>query len=312
MPTITLHHYPESLYSEKIRVILGYKNLTWNSVIIPVIMPKPLLMPMTGGYRKTPVMQAGADIFCDTELIARAIEKIAPDPPLFDDSRSSVEQVFAQWTDFALLRYAATLIFSPEALKVNARMNDPERAEAFAKDRAELSKNSEPLTMPLEIALSHFRAHMARLEHQLKQGGDYLFGSTPSIADISTYHCLWFISGNSVTAKLLHPYRYITDWYQRMQALGHGKPIETTGEDALNIAGTSSPNAHFVEVANHQEEFSPGTEVAVTPTDYGKTAVVGSLLAATPDQISILRHESGLGDIAVHFPRFGFELSSIN
>lgn len=62
MPEIILHHYPESPFSEKVRLILGYKGLDYQSVIIPMIMPRPDLMPLTGGYRKTPVMQIGADI----------------------------------------------------------------------------------------------------------------------------------------------------------------------------------------------------------------------------------------------------------
>ena len=41
-------------------------------------MPKPDLMPLTGGYRKTPVLQIGADIYCDTQLIMLEIEKHAP------------------------------------------------------------------------------------------------------------------------------------------------------------------------------------------------------------------------------------------
>ena len=65
MSEIILHHYPLSPFAEKTRVALGIKGLAWRSVIIPQIMPKPELMPLTGGYRKTPVMQIGADIYCD-------------------------------------------------------------------------------------------------------------------------------------------------------------------------------------------------------------------------------------------------------
>jgi len=62
MSEVILHHYPMSPYAEKTRRALGIKKLAWRSVTIPVIMPKPDLMPLTGGYRKTPVMQIGADI----------------------------------------------------------------------------------------------------------------------------------------------------------------------------------------------------------------------------------------------------------
>ena len=73
MPEIILHHYPMSPFAEKVRLILGFKGLHWSSVHIPNIMPKPDLTALTGGYRKTPVLQIGADIYCDTALIADVI-----------------------------------------------------------------------------------------------------------------------------------------------------------------------------------------------------------------------------------------------
>ena len=76
MNDLILHHYPSSPFSEKIRLVLGYKKLPWKSVLIPNIMPKPDLMPLTGGYRKTPVLQVGADIYCDTQLIMLEIERL--------------------------------------------------------------------------------------------------------------------------------------------------------------------------------------------------------------------------------------------
>ena len=70
---IYLHHYPASLFSEKIRLLLGYLGAAWHSVEIPSIMPRPLLMPLSGGYRRIPVAQIGADVYCDTKIIARAL-----------------------------------------------------------------------------------------------------------------------------------------------------------------------------------------------------------------------------------------------
>ena len=73
MTDIILHHYEISPYSEKVRIGLGLKGLAWGSVEIPVIMPKPDLTALTGGYRKTPVLQIGADIYCDSQLIMREL-----------------------------------------------------------------------------------------------------------------------------------------------------------------------------------------------------------------------------------------------
>ena len=52
MTDIILHHYETSPYAEKVRLGLGLKGLAWASVEIPVIMPKPDLTALTGGYRK--------------------------------------------------------------------------------------------------------------------------------------------------------------------------------------------------------------------------------------------------------------------
>ena len=93
MPEIILHQYASSPFSEKVRCLLGYKELEYKSVDIPVIMPKPDLMALTGGYRKTPVLQYGADIYCDTAIICRFIEEICPsNPGLVRVSRSSAER----------------------------------------------------------------------------------------------------------------------------------------------------------------------------------------------------------------------------
>ena len=76
MSQVILHHYQLSPYSEKIRLALGLKDLNWRSVEIPVWTPRPKLTPMTGGYRRTPILQIGAEFHCDTLLILHVIEKL--------------------------------------------------------------------------------------------------------------------------------------------------------------------------------------------------------------------------------------------
>ena len=61
-----LHHYFNSPYSEKVRIQLAIKGLVWSSVVQPSVMPKPDRTPLTGGYRRIPVMQIGAEVFCDS------------------------------------------------------------------------------------------------------------------------------------------------------------------------------------------------------------------------------------------------------
>src|SRR4029079_15801754 len=82
MPDLILHHYPNSPFSEKVRVAFGIKQLAWKSVVIPNIMPKPDLMPLTGGSRKTPGRRVAADISSDPQLIMMEIERRCAKPPL--------------------------------------------------------------------------------------------------------------------------------------------------------------------------------------------------------------------------------------
>ena len=58
MSDIILHHFASSPFAEKARIALAIKKATWKSVDIPNMMPKPDLMPLTGGYRKTPVLRS--------------------------------------------------------------------------------------------------------------------------------------------------------------------------------------------------------------------------------------------------------------
>ena len=62
MTELILHHYPGSPFSEKVRVVLGMKGMRWRSVMVPSLLPKPDVVALTGGYRRSPFMQIGADI----------------------------------------------------------------------------------------------------------------------------------------------------------------------------------------------------------------------------------------------------------
>src|SRR5205814_10479117 len=97
MTDIILHHYDISPYSEKVRIGLGLKGLAWASAELPVIMPKPNLTALTGGYRKTPVLQLGAEIYCDTDLITRTLERLQPEPTLFPDGDAALSYMLGAW-----------------------------------------------------------------------------------------------------------------------------------------------------------------------------------------------------------------------
>ncbi len=83
MSEIILHHYPESPFAEKIRAILGFKRFSYRSVLVPMMLPKPDVIALTGGYRRTPILQIGSDIYCDIALIADVLECVQPEPTFY-------------------------------------------------------------------------------------------------------------------------------------------------------------------------------------------------------------------------------------
>ena len=115
MPEVILHHYPESPVSEKVRVCLGIKGLDWHSVRIPRLPPKPELMPLTGGYRLTPVMQIGADVYCDSQCIIRALEARYPEPSLFPGGAYGMVWGVSRWTDGPVFRCAIAVVLADSA-----------------------------------------------------------------------------------------------------------------------------------------------------------------------------------------------------
>ena len=129
MAEIIFHHYPASPFSEKVRFAFGIKKLAWRSVHIPNMMPKPDLLPLTGGYRKTPVMQIGADIYCDTQIILRELERRYPTPSLFPNGAG---------LPYALAFWADRIFFMPSVGVVFAEVGDMV-PEAFKQDRAKMS-----------------------------------------------------------------------------------------------------------------------------------------------------------------------------
>src|SRR5258707_15439541 len=127
---IIFHHYWTSPFSEKVRLVFGIKGINWRSVEIPNMMPKPDLMPLTGGYRKTPVMQIGADVYCDTQIIIRELERRYPSPSMYVGGDAGLSNALAFWTDRPLFTLACDVIF--------AGASTMPREEPFTKDREAL------------------------------------------------------------------------------------------------------------------------------------------------------------------------------
>jgi glutathione S-transferase len=296
---IILHHYDTSPFSEKVRVMFGLKGLAWRSVIQPVIMPKPDLIPLTGGYRRIPVMQIGADVYCDTQVILAELEARAPKPAV------------VRGGDWAVNLWADRLFFQATVAVVFGEIGDSVPRE-FLEDREKLSGRPFDLQAMKAAAgpmKAQWRAQASWIEHGLG-GHHYLGGPTPSLSDIAAYMNVWWLgrAAPGVAAMLLGGMPKTLAWRDRMAAIGHGARSEMTGAEALNIAMTAAPGP--APPSDPAEMLKPGAAVVVRADDYGRDPVSGVLVSVTADRIVVSRECGELNLIQVHFPRVGYVLSA--
>jgi glutathione S-transferase len=294
---LILHHYDASPFSEKVRVVLGIKALPWRSVIIPNIMPKPDLVPLTGGYRRTPVMQVGADVFCDTQVILAEIERRHPG---FDGGLAWAVNL---WADRLFFQATVPIIFGALGDMV---------PDAFIKDREKLSgRPFDPAAMKMVAGplRGQWRAQAGWIEAELAASGKpWLSGDTPGLADAAAFMNIWFLQGAlaPVAGELLKGLPRTIDWKTRVAAIGHGTRSELDSKDALAIAKAATPAGDIVHDIDDPLGAAPGAKVFVMADDYGRDRIEGDLIAANPERIVIARQTDDLGVLNLHFPRAGY------
>ena len=304
MAELILHHHDPSPFAEKIRLVFGLKNLEWSSVQVPMIMPKPDLTALTGGYRKAPVLQVGADIYCDTSLIARELEARFPSPTLFPSGRTGLAYALSRWSDKAFFEPGAGL-----SMGENDAIPEP-----VLKDRSEFFNFMDFGDMAPQMPhfYAQFQAQCQLLEDELVAAGmPFLGGDAPSWTDIQAYFSVWMANGNIPRAEeLLSPFPAIGAWSARMEGIGRGQRSDIEAEVALTVAASAEPSGGSGVDGNPFHDFSTGDAVAVVPDDYGFDAVEGQLVTLNQHRIAVRRNAGDLGDIVVHFPRIGYRVDA--
>lgn len=297
MHRLILHHFDASPYAEKARLLFGIKGLAWDSVQIPMVSPKPDLTALTGGYRKTPVLQVGADVYCDTSCIARELERRQPQPSLWPDGGAGLPLALAGWGD----RY-----FEPGA---GLAMSLNELPDDLLKDRREFFTHMDFTSFGPRRAhlLGQVRAHAALVDDQLADGRAFLGGDRPGLVDATAWYPLWMARGYvAVTPALVAGFDRLLAWEDRVRAIGYGTRREIAAADALAIARDATPAVPRGVDERDPLALAAGTRVTVTPDDYGKIPVEGDLVAMDAHEVAVRRRTDALGEVVVHFPRIGY------
>lgn len=294
MADIYLHHYDTSPWGEVVRLALGLKGLAWKSVAAPNVMPKPRLAVLTGGYGRIPVLQIGADIYCDTATIMEALEAVSATPTLFpgDDQHALAAQA------------QGPLFFAA----VGAALDGMPMAgmEAFWADREKrFGMQPDGFRAMTPGLIAAFAAHMDRLEAMLSEGHAFLGGDAVGHADFAHYQLLWFqdVQGPGGIARHTASRPNLAGWAARIAAIGHGARQESDAESAIAAARSATPAD--IGSVDATEGYGAGQPMAVSQEGTKDAPVIGRLAGLSPTRITLLRDNAEAGDVAVHFPRLG-------
>ena len=306
MTEFIIHHYPQSPVSEKIRLAMGLKKLAWRSVEQNRLPDRPELSAMTGGYRRLPVLQIGADLYCDSQCIFRELERRVPNPSFFPNGEKGLPFAFSRWTDSAMFDLAMRVSFAPQADKLPPALV-ADRTRLYLGPSGDLKKEA----ADLPHTLAQLRAQLGWLEERLSSGKSYLFGDQAGMGDILAWFIVWFLRGRSEQGDaLLSEFALLLAWEQRMKAIGYGQPSAIPIADALLAAKRAAPVTEEANDARDPQRLRSGMTVSIVPLgDTGETPIAGMLRAVSRDDIAIALHHPICGDVVVHFPRVGYRVT---
>lgn len=303
MQDLILYHYSMSPFSEKMRIMLGYTGIPWQSVTVREMPPRKVLSILAGGYRKVPVAQIGADVFCDTRIISDELARISGRPELSLAGQPQEIIDFVRKTDLEIFFACVISASDKHMLKKLVKATSLWNTFLFLRDRIAMGKASRVRTARGPKAKAVVLEHMANMEQML--ANDFLFGDQPCVADFSAYHGLWFVS-ELAEKSWIEDYPKVKDWLSRMKAFGHGSPSEIKDKQGLDSAKAASPRP----LGGKSEDKLTGQPVSVAPDDYGRDPITGTLAYADDQRIVVARSHERVGEVHVHFPRQGFTVEA--
>lgn len=298
-----LHAYDASPFSQRALRMLAIKNLDWRWVETPMMPPKDDLLTLTGGYRGTPVLQFGSDVYIDSQLIALELERRYPLPSLFPARNTGMDIAMVKWSD----------AFFRCGLKIVLALQADSWPEAFRKDRESLFPNIDfsQAKSGLDDARAQYRAHAFLLEQQLADGRAYLGGEAPGLSDALAHPVVWLmrVALPEVAAQMFSELPRLTQWERRVAEHGKDRRTRIEAGAALAEALQSEPEPREEIDPNDAQGLTRGMRVRIAADDTRRGEVEGAVAVALPNRISIVRKHLSVGSVVVHFPRLGYRVT---
>jgi glutathione S-transferase len=306
-----LHHYPSSPYAEKARLLLGYKGFAWGSVEVPMMPPRPHLQTLLGAFRRIPVLQRGADFFCDTRLLPEVLDSVQPQPALLPAHARPLSTLIACWAEpRVFVRMGPVRFETSDDLQPLAAANI-DRGD-FLRDRAPFMAPASDIRRSAAVrgsARDHVVAYLGLLESMLVQG-PYLSGEHPAACDFSAYHTVWWLRRPPSRDALLSRFPALTAWADRMAAIGHGQPQPLDAQESLAQAKAAQSEPPWQSDWPAVDDERLQRTMNLCPDDYGRDPVTGVVTSVSDRHLTLSREAPGIGTVRLHVPKANFELSA--
>ncbi|RPA78203.1 hypothetical protein BJ508DRAFT_160129 [Ascobolus immersus RN42] len=324
MPSIILFHYKRSPYAGKVTTYLRLLGQDYAECIQPVIMPRPDLSALGVSYRRIPVCAINGQIYCDTHLITKELEKIVGSNGCLGETEKTKDMQAMEdaWEDWADATFFTVVKCLPKEL---ATIMPP----GFWEDRMAYAGTSRPTSLE-EAAIARKKGLVGvkmAFEHLeygvLADNRPFLLSGrdTPTLADLKSSWVLEFaknlpgvLSEAGVTAET---FPKTLSWIERFRSFVNGKnEVEVravSGKEAkeaiLHQYETTGNVGVAFDQANDLGLVEGSQKVEVLPTDVGRThPQAGSLVGLDSDRLTLETKTPEGSPVLVHFPRRHFEI----
>lgn len=283
--------------------MLGYAELEWLSVNTQEMPPRKPLEPLAGGYKRIPVAQIGADVFCDSNIIADEIAKLAEKPEL---SLRGVSQEVIDFTHKTQGQIFFACVLAGGSAKLRKKLRESMGLWDIARfmvDRINMGRKATSEIVSIRKAKPLALEFIEQCEEMLT-GQSFLFGEKPNIGDFSAYHCLWFIRDLG-EHQYINNYPQLIAWMDKMRSFAVAPKREISPQEALEIAKLSDASAI---PEKHKQSKHIGKIVNISPSDYRQNPTSGKLVGDDQNTWILERANAEIGIVHTHFPQHGYQL----
>ncbi|KAJ7179992.1 hypothetical protein C8R43DRAFT_971342 [Mycena crocata] len=327
--SVVLYRYDASPFSVKIDHVLLLKQIRHQKVNVANMLPRPEITDLLGvTYRQIPILAIGNDIYCDTSLIASALERRFPASRGYGTIFPNKKHGGGADTGLikAFTKYCADTVLFPLAVPFLPWEKFP---PAFLKDRSTLGLPLDEKAIAARIAsrgksLSMLSTHLALVEEQLSDGREWLFDTElPSLADISVHFVFNWIKPFRGLESLFDASTFpkSLEWLARLTAylgrLKQTQPVvaKITGKEAA-ASIVAAPYEPYVVVGFDAIEaarlgLNVGDEISVASDQGRKFPTIGKLVALNKEQF-VIETKGTSGLVRVHFPRIMFVAKAVS